>query len=147
MKKLFYVAILLVLLMAVPAFGAGSITSAVSGGSYIEAVWTGDNGSDAIEVADAYGVVVTQFDIYVLLVVTNPDGSPTADYDITLVDSSGVDIMGGELGDRHTSNSEQAMPYIGGGYGPRKVTGPLTITVANQSEAAATITIRIYFQK
>jgi len=147
MKKLFYAVILSILLVAIPVFGAGSITSAVSGGSYIEVVWTGIAGSDYIEFVDAFGVTVTRFDIYVVLVTTDPAGSPTASYDITLVDESGVDIMGGELGDRHTSNSEQAMPYIGGGYGPRKVTGTLQVVVTNQAEAAATSTIRIYFYK
>ena len=46
--------------------------------------------------------------------VTNPGATaPTADYDIVINDEDGVDVMQGELTDRHTSASEQAWPLVG----------------------------------
>ena len=147
MKKLICVLTFIALLATSSMVGAvaGTITSAVLGGSYIEVVWTGEAGSGYIEVKDSFGADVDRFDFYVVLVTTYPVGTPTPDYDVTLIDESGVDLMGSELLNRHTSNSEQAVPYIGGGYGPRKVAGKLLVTVANQAEGAATVTIRIYF--
>jgi len=51
---------------------------------------------------------------YVQRVVTNPGATaPTADYDIVINDEDGVDIMQGQLADRHTSTSEQAWPLVG----------------------------------
>ena len=42
-------------------------------------------------------------------VVTDPGAAaPTADYDVTLTDEDGMDVMGGELADRHTTATEQA---------------------------------------
>ena len=47
-------------------------------------------------------------------VVTNPgSAAPTADYDITIEDAQGMDVMGGALADRHTSTTEQAWPSDG----------------------------------
>ena len=64
---------------------------------------------------------------YVYMVVTNPGGTaPQDDYDITIVDSDGVDIMGGALSNRDTANTEQALPYIGSAYAPRPIASTLT---------------------
>ncbi len=59
------------------------------------------------------GAVVQSFNMDGALVrmVTNPGASaPTADYDITLVDADGVDLLAGEGADRHTTASEQLFP-------------------------------------
>ena len=149
MKKLICVLTFIILLATSSIVGAvaGTITSAVLGGSYIELVWTGEAGSDYIEVKDSFGADVDRFDFYVVLVTTTPANTPTASYDITIIDEAGVDVMGGNLIDRHTSTAEQTIPYVDGCFCPRKVAGKLMITVANQAEAAATVTMRIYFDK
>jgi len=47
-------------------------------------------------------------------VVTNPGATaPTDDYDITITDSDGADVMGGACANRDTANSEQAVPSGG----------------------------------
>ena len=149
MKKLFYCGmIFLIFLITTSTVRAGAITTAVDGGHYIEVLWTGNNGSEAIEVDDPNGsATITLFNMYVVLVTTVPANNPTADYDIALVDDGGVDIMGGELEDRSQTAAEQAVPWIGNAYGPRKVNGALTVTITNQAVGAGTITIRIYYFK
>ncbi len=59
------------------------------------------------------GSVVQSFDIdgAIMRMVTNPGATaPTDDYDITLVDADGVDLLAGEGANRDTSTSEQVFP-------------------------------------
>jgi len=85
---------------------------------------------------------------FIVLVVTNPGATaPTASYDVTLVDSEGVDVMGGALNDRSATASEQAMPLISGNPVPRLVLGSLTFKLANNSVNSATGTCNVFFQE
>ena len=81
------------------------------------------------------------------LAVTDPGTTaPTADYDISIEDDYGADIFGGELVDRHTSSTEQAVPLMATGtYIPRLVTGNLTFKVTGQLVNSATGTCVLYF--
>lgn len=64
--------------------------------------------------------------------VTNPGTTaPTADYDIVINDEDGVDVMQAQLGNRHTSNSEQAWPLIGTIPVEVLVLGDLTPVITN----------------
>jgi hypothetical protein len=84
-------------------------------------------------------------DGYVFMVVTDPGATaPTANYSITLLDSDGVDIMGGELANRHTSSTEQAVPKIDAAYGTRFVKGPLTLTISDNIINGAVGEVIIY---
>jgi len=75
---------------------------------------------------------------FLSFVVTDPGATaPAADYDVVVTDDDGADVMGGELENRHTSTSEQAMPKIGSSYGPRFICGYPTITISNQGNADA----------
>jgi hypothetical protein len=83
----------------------------------------------------------------IIMVVTDPGSpAPTADYDITITDANGVDVMGGSLANRHTTNTEQALPYIGTAYGPRPVSGALTLNVSSAGAAGAG-TVIIYLSR
>lgn len=105
-------------------------TADVSGGTYPVTTSSGD------------------IDGYVFLVITNPGSpAPTANYTITLTDSDGVDIMGGGLFDRHTSNSEQAVPLMAGVYGTRFVNGTLTITITDNSVNSAVTVVKIFYYR
>lgn len=74
--------------------------------------------------------------------------APADNYDMTISDSLGVDIFGGALADLDTSTSEQRTPLIGGAYGCRLVDGNgLTMAFANVTNADATGTIKVYFQR
>ena len=78
-------------------------------------------------------------------VVTNPGSTaPTDNYDITLTDADGVDLMGGELADRDTSTSEVAVPKIDTTFGCVVVTESFIMNITGQSVSAATGTMSVY---
>ena len=80
-------------------------------------------------------------------VVTNPGSTaPTDNYDITLTDADGVDLMGGELANRDTANSEVAVPKIDTVFGCVMVTDSFTMNVSGQSVNAATGTVSVYIR-
>lgn len=100
--------------------------------------------------ANTYPVTTSKesIDGYVFLVITNPGSpSPTASYDITLTDADGIDVMGGELANRHASDSEQAVPLIGEIYGTRFVNGKITITITNNSVNSAETIVKVFYYK
>lgn len=78
-------------------------------------------------------------------VVTNPGSTaPTDNYDITLTDADDVDLMGGELADRDTANSEVAVPKIDTTFGCVVVTDPFTLNISGQSVSAAIGNVIVY---
>lgn len=84
----------------------------------------------------------------VLFVVTDPGATvPTNDYDITLADSQGCDILGSEGDNRSSTTTQQAMLKIGNHYGPRYVEGPLTLGISGNSVNSALINVYIYFRR
>lgn len=102
--------------------------------------WTSDTDGSYTNYTTEWNV-----DGYVFMVVTDPGATaPTGAYDITLNDSDGVDIMGGELGDLDASLTEQAVPKIGNAYGTRFVKGPLVLTISNNSVDSAVGEVIIY---
>jgi len=56
-------------------------------------------------------------------------------------------IFGGELADRDTATSEQAMPNIGSSYAPRRVDSVLTQAITNNSVNSATFKTIIYINR
>jgi hypothetical protein len=86
---------------------------------------------------------------YITHVVTDPGSTaPTDNYDITLTDTYGVDVMGGELTNRDTSNSEQVVPKIDTVFGSRMVEAQgLTLAITGNIVNSATGTIAIYTQR
>jgi hypothetical protein len=83
---------------------------------------------------------------YIVQVVTDPGATaPTDNYDIVLNDSDSMDIMGGRLQNRDTSNSEQEVPLIGGTYMPRYVNGSVSLDIDNAGNAkGGTIIIYVW---
>lgn len=94
------------------------------------------------------GAVAWPSSIYgmVLAVETNPGTTaPTDNYDITLTDADGADIMGTALMNRDTSNTEITCPTLG--YQSKApAAGALTVNVTNNSVNNATVKIRIFTQ-
>jgi hypothetical protein len=72
--------------------------------------------------------------------------SPTDSYDITLTDSSGLDIMGGALADRSATIVQWETPLASDNtsFVEAPVQGPLFINIGNNSTPAATVTLRLY---
>lgn len=71
---------------------------------------------------------------------------PTASYDITLNDASGLDVMGGALADRSETAVEWVTPLASDGtsYVEAPVQGALYINITNNSVNAAVVTVRLY---
>ena len=100
--------------------------------------WTADSSNGSVPAT----ATVSDVDAFVFMVVTNPGTTaPTDDYDITLTDEDGVDIMGGNLADRDEANSEQAVLTV-----TRFVSGTLTLNITNNSVNSATGTVAVYLK-
>ena len=84
---------------------------------------------------------------FVVRVVTNPGATaPTADYDITIADEDGCDILGGEGSDRSASDSEQIIPALGNSFGPCYVNSKLTLNLSNNSVNSAVGDVIVYVE-
>ena len=85
--------------------------------------------------------------MFCVLGITDPGDttSPTSNYDITVNDSFGCDIFGGELGNRASGSVEQAVPKVGNTYGPRPVTSALSIALSGNSVASASGSLYLVF--
>jgi hypothetical protein len=102
--------------------------------------------------AGAYSATTHATDIvngFVFKVRTVPGSgaySPTNNYDITLADDSGLDIMGGALADRSATAVQWASPIAqdGASLVEAPVSGPLFINIVNNSVPAAVVGIRLY---
>lgn len=87
---------------------------------------------------------------YLFKVQTKPGAAaaqPDDDYDITITDAEGHDVMGGELANRDESNTEEAVPKIDTVYGPQPNISSWTITVSGQTTAAGTGEIYMFFSQ
>ena len=106
---------------------------------------TGD-ASDGTIPATALSVKIAGL---LLALATNPGATaPTSNYDITLIDGDGHDVLEGVGANRHTSNSEKvAIVYSGTVIHPPVSTGDtLTLTIAGQSVNDADIVVKLYYQ-
>lgn len=92
----------------------GTVTIAaetIPAGEKVTITWTSTSGGEA----DASGIPLNG---YVERVVTNPgSAAPTANYDIVIQDADGADILAAKGANRHTSSTEQIVPFIGDGTG------------------------------
>ncbi len=142
MKKI----LLIFLLCMVPAitFAASSATSAKGSNRHgvrvITVAWTADTDGSFTN----YEIAIPPRG-FIMQVITDPGSTaPTDNYDIALLDSDSVDVMGGELANRDTANTEQGSPLIGNAYGPRYISGKLTLTITNNSVNSAVGEVIIY---
>lgn len=136
MKRIL-IAALICLALALPAMAETRILS-VS--------WTA-NGAGAV--AD---VTIPSDDLamggwFLYAIETNPGATaPTDDYDVTLEDQDGLDILGTAGTNRDTANTEIAMPTLSAMPTMAPVPdGDLTLKVANNAVAAAVGVIRLIF--
>ena len=91
--------------------------------------WTADASGDASETTAA------SFDGKLIHVTTVPDGTsaPTDNYDVTLADADGVDLLAGNGANRDTANTEHIISANLGAVAESK----LTLTVANAGSGGA----------
>lgn len=94
----------------------------------IKVEWTSDSSGDANGTATdpIYGLIYE-----IKTVPGSGDDAPTDDYDVTLIDADGADLLGGNGADRDTANAEWAKPNTF----PKVVDGAFTPTIANAGSA------------
>ena len=85
--------------------------------------------------------------------VTNPTDSPTDDYDITLTDEDGVNLLGGsadDLTDRDVTNSEAVYFNLTDGSAPIAaypvVCGTIAVAVASAGSAKSGV-LTLYYRR
>lgn len=103
--------------------------------------WTADSNAATVTSTET-----TSINGYVISAITNPGTTaPTAAYDIALNDEDGIDVFGGELGDRSATASEYTRPLIETStYGDRWVSGTLTMVLSGNSVKSATGVLKVY---
>ena len=87
---------------------------------------------------------------HLMVMVTDPGATaPAQNYDITLIDQYGVDVLGGGGVNRHTTANEVAIPLAGALAipGGRPISGPLTATFAETTNANCNGTFYLYIEK
>jgi hypothetical protein len=143
MRKLMVVLGILLLIPCM-VYAAGTVTvkaNRVAGDAiWLTYTWTAD-ASDGSVPATVSGIGNFPADRggWVCQVVTDPGSTaPTANYDITLTDGSGIDIMGGELADRSATATERAVPKIDTVFGCTPVRDEITMNLTNNSVNSAT---------
>lgn len=161
MKKILGIILIGLFLMYGNAWGEGTCTDNFSNGTYpsqnngntfiVVFSWTGASNDGDVTPTACTGAI----NAYIKKVVTDPgDGVPPTDnYDITLTDSNGLDVMGGKLANRDTANTEVAYPYdtVSTSYPAEGtyVAGTITLNIDDASQAvnSATGTVTIYCDK
>lgn len=138
-ENVFKTVLVLIILLSGYAYGAGSSATA-SAPVDMEDAWNNIFHRKVDWVADnANGTVPTAtmtIDGYLMLCETSPGTTaPTTNYDITLVNSAGVDVMEGELANRSAVATERTS------WSVRYVSGNVTFTLTNNSVNSATGTL------
>jgi len=81
-----------------------------------------------------------------LQIATDPGSTaPQANYDITVTEAGGADLLLGVGANRHTSSSEVAIIESNGASAVYAGTDTLTLNIANNNVNSAGITIKIYY--
>jgi len=150
MKKILTIIAAIVLLAPLGALAAGSSASAtvarIDEQLYKATVtWVADDGDGSVPTAG----IVSPKNGYVILGITDPGSTaPQAAYDITVTDSLGADVFGGNLGDLSATATERAFPAdAGGNEGAQFVQAgeSLTFTLTNNNVNDATGSLVLYF--
>jgi hypothetical protein len=84
---------------------------------------------------------------YLYKVITNPGSTaPTDNWDFTLSDSDGIDVMGGNGANRHTTTSQMTAPLLTTGvYFAQPVLDTWTLAITGNSNNSAGIVLKAVF--
>ena len=84
-----------------------------------------------------------------LQIVTDPDGdtAPQDNYDITITDSGGADMLLGVAANRDTANTEVAIVESYGAHSVVAETDSLTLNITNNNVNSAGIVIKLYWSE
>jgi hypothetical protein len=155
-KRKILVIVLGLLLFASTAFAAGTLTQSykVFGDvTVVTLAWAAGGSGVFTSTAFSSTIMAQILGKWLYIAETYPGASsaaPTDQYDITITNSSGLDVVGGVLADRATATNERRVVKLdststisGGAY----ITDTLTLNIANNSNASATGTIKLFFGK
>ena len=139
----------LVIAMSSVVLAAGTVTQALTVHGYqtmyqkLVFTWTADSSNGSLPATPVDGSYMARLQgWYLFLAVTDPGATaPTDNYDITVTDSYGVDLVAGMLADRDTATSEQIFPV------PRLVDTTLVMTITNNAVNSAVGTLVLYFAR
>ena len=119
MKRTLSFVACLAMLFFIPSLAIGAIGSCVvtypDATSQIQKILVTCTGGTAGEAGTGSDTTIIPKRGWIFLAETDPGGTaPTSNYDIVINNAAGVDVMGGALMNRHTSNSEKATPALQG---------------------------------
>jgi len=147
MRK-FFGTLAMLLALASSAGAAGTVVQTVTDDGDIRIVtmtWTGDASAGTLpSTAFSSTTMNSVRGWYLTQAITDPGATtPTDDYDIVLNDSSGLDLMSGNLADRDEANTEVAFPDTI----TRPIDTTLTFVVSNTTKASGLGVTKFYFSK
>jgi hypothetical protein len=84
---------------------------------------------------------------YLYKVMTNPGAGPPEDnWDFTMIDGNGIDVLGGAGANRHTTTSQMIAPLLTTGvYFAQPLLGTWTFTPSGNTTASAIIVVDFVF--
>lgn len=84
---------------------------------------------------------------YLYKIITNPGSpAPTDNWDFTLSDTDGIDVLGGNGANRHTTTSQMTAPLLTTGvYFAQPVLNTWTLAITGNSTNSAAIVIQAVF--
>ena len=126
-----------------------TISSVGNKSKKVEIIWTANSLDGSVPRTEFDSAIIADIqEKYCILAITDPGSpAPTDQYDIKIFDEYSVDIFGGELNNRSTINTEQAVPKIGNGYGGRLCAGPWTFRLSGNSVNSAQGKCVLYFER
>ena len=162
MKKILSI-FALILALALPSLSWGAIGSCVEtsftvypGTNRAVLIYTctggtaGETGTyPATAFATATWTELRNRGFFLYKVITNPGAVPPEDnWDFTLVDGDGIDVLGGAGANRHTTNSQMIAPLIAADVRfAQPVLDAWTLTVTGNTTASAVIVFKFDFER
>ena len=103
--------------------------------------------ADASDASFPETALTEKIDGFLLAMESNPGGTaPTANYDITLEDGDGLDVLGGAGANRHTSTSEMAgLPFGTYFHWPVSPEQTYTLKITNNSNNSAITVVTLFY--
>lgn len=126
---------------------AGTVTQSWETGGQVRSV-TFSIVADAAAATVPATALTKKIEGTLLELVTNPGATaPTANYDITITDADGTDVLAGKGANRHTSTSERAPIYADTALTHTHVneSDTLTLNIANNAVNSAIIVAKLYY--
>ena len=129
---------------------AGTITEALTSGrppvKVITLTCTADDSDGSYPATALSNIPHGEIGGRLLQIATDPGSTaPQANYDITVTEAGGADLLLGVGANRHTSSSEVAIIESNGASAIYAGTDTLTLNITNNNVNSAGITIKIYY--